>query len=232
MIETFSLGWWEVFLGGICTLAIYSFLVKENSVYRFFEHNYIGIATGITVVYGFERFLWPKIFKPILGFDISYFPDGTVAEPYNKLYLLYLIPMAVGLLYYFILSKRYAWLAQIAIGVSLGVGGGLAFKGFFNQFMPQLYDSFRPLYSEAGAAAWIGNVVFFAVLLSSMFYFFFTFKRKSGGVIEKFSTTGRWMMMGCFGAFFGTTIMARMALLVERLQFFISDWFPMLFGAA
>ena len=31
-------------------------------------------------------------------------------------------------------------------------------------------------------------------------------------------------MMVCFGAFFGSTMMARMALLVERLDFLASDW--------
>ncbi len=31
-------------------------------------------------------------------------------------------------------------------------------------------------------------------------------------------------MMVSFGAFFGSTVMARMALLVERLQFLIDDW--------
>ena len=30
--------------------------------------------------------------------------------------------------------------------------------------------------------------------------------------------------MVCFGAFFGSTVMARMALLVERLQFLLIDW--------
>jgi hypothetical protein len=38
------------------------------------------------------------------------------------------------------------------------------------------------------------------------------------------------MLMGCFGAFFGSTIMARMALLVERLDFLIHDWFPLFLG--
>lgn len=222
--------WWTIFLGGICTLAIYSFLVKENAIYRLFEHLYIGIATGITVVYGFERFLWPKIFKPMLGFEVSYYPDGTLASEWEPLFLLYLIPAAFGLLYYFILSKRYSWLAQIAIGISLGYGGGLAFKGFFNDFMPQLYDTFRPIYVSGSWGETISNIIFLLVFLSAMFYFFFTFKRKPGGLVHKVSLTGRWMMMGCFGAFFGTTIMARMALLVERLRFFIDEWFPLIFA--
>jgi hypothetical protein len=32
--------------------------------------------------------------------------------------------------------------------------------------------------------------------------------------------------MVCFGAFFGSTIMARLALLIERLQFLVSSWYP------
>jgi hypothetical protein len=31
-------------------------------------------------------------------------------------------------------------------------------------------------------------------------------------------------MMIVFGAFFGSTVMARMALLVERVQFLLQDW--------
>jgi len=30
--------------------------------------------------------------------------------------------------------------------------------------------------------------------------------------------------MVCFGAFFGSTVMARLALLVERVQFIAEDW--------
>jgi hypothetical protein len=30
--------------------------------------------------------------------------------------------------------------------------------------------------------------------------------------------------MVCFGAFFGSTVMARLALLVERVQFIVRDW--------
>ncbi len=236
---------WEIFIGGIATLAIYSFLVKENPVYRFFEHLYIGIATGITVVLGFKTFLWPKFFKPLLGFSVQTFPDGSIYQPYNNYILLYLLPMCLGLLYYCILTKRYAWLAQIAIGFSLGASGGLAFKGFFNQVIPQLVDSFKsfhisfadlssislyPFKLPAPVFQAFSNFVFMTVLLSSFFYFFFTFKREEGGVVERFSTTGRWMMMGCFGAFFGTTIMARMSLLVERIQFFIDEWVPTVFS--
>jgi hypothetical protein len=222
-----SLAWWEVFIAGISTFAVFSFLYRENPFYRFFEHLYIGIAAGWGIIVTVRNFLWPQVLKPLFGLDRAIFPDGTASVPYNEGYLLFILPMVFGLLFYFILSKRHSWLAQLVIGFELGFAGGLAFKGTFSEFLPQLFDSFRPLYVQGSVEDSLANIVFVFVLLSSLTYFFFTFKRTPGGAIDRFSSIGRWMMMGCFGAFFGSTIMARMALLVERLDFLIHEWFPL-----
>ena len=221
--------WWELFLGGICTLAIFSFLYKENPLYRFFEHFYIGIATAYGIVATVQEFFWPKVFQPLFGLDRPVFPDGTYATPYDPNNLWYLLPMSFGCLYYCILSRRWSWLAQLVIGFSFGVSAGLSFKGIFVEFLPQLFDSFRPLYVPGSWYESLTNIVFLFTIVSAMSYFFFTFKRGSIGVIARTSVAGRWMLMGCFGAFFGSTIMARMALLVERLEYLINDWWP-LFG--
>jgi len=229
-----SLAAWDgltVFIGGVATLAIFSFLIKENPFYRFFEHVFIGIAAGLGTVVTVKNFLWPKLLLPLFGLDIIEFPDGTYSSDYDIRILLYLVPMAFGLLYYFLYSKRYGWLAKLPIGFTLGMGGGLAFKGFFNEMMPQIFSSFKPmLVFESGGVNWMQSfehIFFIFTLLAVMYYFFFTF-RPAGIVGEKFSLSGRWMLMVCFGAFFGSTVMARMALLVERLQFLINDWIPVL----
>ncbi len=221
----FSLHWFEVIFAGISVFAIYSFLYKENKFYRFFEHLFIGIATGITVMVSISNFLYPQVIKPMLGLDRMAFPDGTYPTSYDSNYLLYLIPISFGLLYYTILTKRYNWIAQLVIGFMLGIGGGLAFKGTLNELIPQLTNSFRPLYNpNLELKENLSNIVFIFVIITVMSYFFFTFKRNPKGIVQKCAISGRWMMMGCFGAFFGATIMARMALLVERIQFLINDW--------
>ena len=230
MITIFSIEWWTVVVGGIATLAIFSFLYRENPFYRFFEHLYIGVATGITTMSVVKDFLWPQVLKPLLGFDRIAYPDGTYEAPYNTALLLYLLPIAFGLLYYFILTQRWNWLAQLVIGFSLGIGGGFAFKATFNEMLPQLEDSWRPLWVPEHPLETFNNIIFLVTLLSAMTYFFFTFKRRPGGPIERSATVGRLLMMGCFGAFFGATIMARMALLVERLEFLINQWWPTITG--
>ena len=205
------------------------FSIKKIHFIVFSSILFIGIATSITVMRTFRDFLWPKFVKPMLQLDRVAFPDGTRIEEPNYWIYLYLLPMAFGLLYYFILTRRYAWLAQLVIGFTLGVAGGLAFKGFFQEVMPQIFDSFRPLYVQGSWTKSIENAIFIFTLLSALSYFFFTFSRRPGGIFEKSANGGRWMMMGCFGAFFGSTIMARMALLVERLDFLINSWWPNFF---
>jgi hypothetical protein len=216
-----------VLVGGFATLAIFSFLVKENPFYRFFEHVYIGIAAGFGVILTFKNFLWPRILSPMVGHSIVVFPDGTTSAPYNPGYLLYLVPMAFGLLYYFIYSKKHGWLAKLVIGFSLGMSGGIALKGFYNEMMPQIVGSFKPLVVVGpGGIDWWGsfeNIVFIFTLVAVMYYFFFSF-RGEGRLARGLSASGRWLMMVCFGAFFGSTVMARMALLVERVQFLLHDW--------
>jgi hypothetical protein len=56
-----------------------------------------------------------------------------------------------------------------------------------------------------------------------MIYFFFSFSHDRK-IIGSTAKVGRWLLMICFGAFFGNTIMTRMAVFLERLQFLINDW--------
>jgi hypothetical protein len=223
---------WEsaiILSGGFVTLGVFSFLIRENPFFRFFEHLFIGVASGLIPLLTFKDFLWPKILSPLLGFESSVLPDGTVIVPYNPLFLLYLFPLCLGLLYYTILIPRYAWLAKLVIGISLGASAGLYFKGFFVEIIPQITGSFKPIvvFEEGGFSLIesFNNIVFVGTLLSVLLYFFFCIRGESL-LLRGPRASGRWLMMVCFGAFFGSTVMARMALLVERLQFLINDWAP------
>lgn len=224
--STWSLA--SVVVGGLATLAIFSFLIKENRFYRLFEHLFIGIAAGLGPMLLIRDFLWPNIMEPMLGLTITQYPDGTQSEPYQPLYLLYLVPMVFGCLYYFIYSQRHSWLAKVVIGFTLGASGALAIRGFFSEAVPQIAGSFKPLvvFNEQGFSLLesFNNSLFVVTLLLVLNYFFFTFGRE-GSTQGKIAPLGRPLLMVCFGAFFGSTVMARLALLVERVQFIVGDWF-------
>lgn len=217
----------SIILGGIGTIAIFSFLIKENYFYRIFEHMFIGVAAGIGPILVLRDFLWPQIVEPMLGYTITAYPDGTFSAEYQPLYLLYVFPMILGMLYYSMYSRKHAWLSKIAIGVSLGASGALAIRGFFAEVIPQIASSFKPILvwrdgSFQGVES-VNNLLFVVILFLVLNYFFFTLGRR-GSVQSRTASWGRPLLMVCFGAFFGSTVMARLALLVERVQFISRDW--------
>ncbi len=219
----------EIVIAGLCTLGIYTFLIRENSLYRFFEHAFIGIAAAWAFIATSREFLWNRVFKSMFGFSVMTLPDGTVLQAYDSNGLWYIVPALFGLLYYTMFFEKYRHLAQLVISFQLGVAGGYAFKGFFVEFLPQLYDCFKPIYmlNESqgfDVLASLSNAFFIITLVCSYSYFFFTFKISDGVIVSKINALGRYLMMGCFGAYFGSTMMGRMALLVERLDFLLGKW--------
>jgi len=222
-----------VIAGGVATLAIFSFLIKENPFYRVFEHIFIGLGVGLGIVLTVRQYLWPKAVKPIIEAFATMAGHPPHEGPVSKLYLVYILFLGFGCLYYFIYSRKHGWLARLVIGFSLGAGGGLAVKGFCSIALPQVIASFKPLVilTDNGVswAASISNIVFVVTLMCVMTYFFFSFEHDKP-VIKQMSCAGRWLMMVCFGAFFGATIMARMSLLIERLEFLTAEWWPTLVG--
>ena len=148
-----------------------------------------------------------------------------------------------GLFYYLIFFKKVSWIARLAIGFILGVSSGLAFQGFVNDYWPQIPKSFKPLWphpaihDKAGHIVSgllsvpdvLNNLIFMTILVCVMSYFFFSIEQNSR-VLKRSAQAGRWMMMFTFGAIFGSTMMARIALLIDRLDFLINDFGPQIGG--
>jgi len=241
-----------VFLGGVGTFAIYSFLYKENRFYRIFEHVFIGIGVGIGVTETFRTFLLPEFIMPIWreGVVGLYFSTrsgwlasaggpawdfmGEIAkDSWSPKIYLWLFPAAFGSLYYTIYSRKFNWLARAVIGFGIGAAGGFAFEAFFSEFLPQIFAAFRPVVvfnTANGGFNWeltILNIVITTATLATMSYFLFTIDRSRFPGLEQTASTGRFLMMISFGAIFGSTVTARLALLIERLQFLVNDWFPL-----
>lgn len=215
-----------IWLGAAATLGIFSFLWKENPVYRFFEHLYMGLTVGWVIVLTWKNVLEPKWFSPLTGVGL---PEG---EAWAWTNLFWLLALFAGAMWYFIFTKKHKWIARIIIGFFIGTGAGLGIQGFFRMYLPQITASFKSLWvkstDESGkvSLSWkaiLNNLVFLVTFYCSMIYFIFTFRRDRP-VMKGAATAGRWLMMIAFGAMFGSTVMARLSLLIERVQFLVVDW--------
>lgn len=216
-----------LWVGALCTLGLYTVLYKENKIYRLFEHIFLGLATGYTLAITWTDILLPKWWEPMWN-------GGKWG---------YIFLLTIGLCYYFIYSKKNSWIARLVIGFFLGVGAGQQFQSFVGETWPQIVKNFRPVlphdaiaktadHPAIKAVSWpmaLNNLIFLIVLLCVMSYFFFSFEQKHP-VLKGSAKLGRWLMMFSFGAIFGSTIMARLALLIDRMDSLMNDFGGQVFG--
>jgi hypothetical protein len=221
MRDPFSFEGAIVWLGALATLALYSVLYRENPVYRFAEHVFLGLATGMGLYVTWKTVLYPNWYKELAA--------GHWA---------WMLALVAGGMYYTIYSKRLAWMSRLIMMVMMGLTAGLTFRAFFGTYMSQIGASFKPLVVlktlpdgsiDPGATLFASftNILFLVCLLSVMSYFFFSFEQK-GRAIQRSAALGRWLMMIAFGAMFGSTVMARMSLFIGRLDFLFRDWIPLI----
>ncbi len=199
-----------VWVGAICTLAIYSILYRENPVFRLFEHIFIGLATGYGVQIVITTILVPQWGKPL-------FQEG-------KWY--WIFALLIGAMFYFVYSKRQVWISRWAMGLFIGFGAGLGIMGFVVEFMPQIKYSIKPLLAFSGghlAGVKINDLLMIFTLVAVMSYFFFSIEHKRPALAGT-AKTGRWLLMIAFGAIFGNTVMARVSLFIDRMQFLLFEW--------
>lgn len=215
-----------IWCGAIVTLAVFSYLARDNPFYRLVQHAALGVSVGFGVVIAWQQVLRPMWWTPIHEAITSDAGSGKLSG------LLWLGALIPGSLWYFQLSKKLFWVSTLVSGLFIGIAAGLAFKGQILLILPQITGSLKPLNPFAGdeGFTWnalgvcLSNLIFLVALLTTLLYFFFSVKTDNP-LVKTPMRLGRLMIMVALGAMFGNTVMTRMAYLIERLQFLYEDWF-------
>ncbi len=198
-----------IWVGAFFTLAIYSFLYKENPIYRLAEHLVVGISAGYGMAITYQITVKPRLIDPLLSGD----------------HWILLIPGILGLLYITRFIPRISWLSRYPIGFYMGTAMGVGFPLTMKaNVLRQLEGAMVPLYQSG--MAWYevtGNIVMILGTLAALIYFFFS-KPHKGLFFGTGSKIGIWVIMVGFGATFGFTVMGRISLLIGRIQYLLGDW--------
>ncbi|MCZ6691693.1 MAG: hypothetical protein O7H41_19070 [Planctomycetota bacterium] len=218
-------------IGAFFTLALFSFLYRDNPFYKFAEHAFVGVSAAYWMVVGF----WTTIIPNLLGklapdFTRSHYVPGI--SPDARTEWLYLVPLILGILLLWRLSPKGGWIGRWPLAFILGTTAGIRLIGFLEaDFLLQIRQSIKPFlaYGDGGVfelGAAFSSVVTVVATLCALTYFFFSVEQK--GVVGGVARVGIWVLMITFGAGFGYTVMGRVALLVGRFQFLLDDWLHLL----
>ncbi len=228
-----DLVWYQhvgLWVATIMTLAIFTFLYKDNPIYKMAEHVFVGVAAGYTVAYLFWSAFVPNLYRPLE----TLFTGGKIEEGELFWTWMLLIPALLGTLFFARFHPKYGWLSRWSIAFMVGAYAGLNLTGkFVLDLMLQPAATFVNLNPADGRLnqVLIYDLPILLGVLVCLTYFFFS--KPHTGFIGVTARTGIFFLMAAFGASFGYTVMARISLFIGRLQFLFwefantyTGWFP------
>lgn len=196
-----------VWLAAFLTLCIFSFLYRDNIFYQFAEHLFVGISAGYLIAITYHNQIYPNLVVPL-------FLEGQI---------IYVIPLAFGLLYFTRFIPRIGFLVRLPIAFLLGWGSGVAIPAYFQRDI--LRQTQGTLLTADKFATWdsgLWAIIILIGVICTLIYFFFSKERK--GILKPAANLGIIFLMLGFGASFGYTVMSRISLLIGRVQFLLGPW--------
>jgi hypothetical protein len=244
------MGFWDQFgiwVAGLLTIGIISFLYRDNPVYKLCEALFVGISAGYWFVSLYYQNLLPKLFDT-LGITKWFYPSAPngafqsfASGNFGDDRIWYILAGILAVMMLLRLVPSIGWISRWPLAVVVGSTAGLYMVTYFqSNFLSQLQNTIIPLVDVARIrnlpstgvtadlffAAYLGNLVLIIGTLTGLVYFYFSKEHK--GALGGAAKIGIYFLMITFGASFGYTVMSRMSLLIGRLYFIFGDWLHLL----
>jgi len=188
-----------IWLTALATLAIYSFLYRDNPFYKAAEYLLVGLTVGYSLVISIKTVLWPGLVSPLFSGDLAR-----------------IIPLILGGMMLVRLIPRLATWSRIPLAIIVGAGAGVSIPAMLKaRVIQQMGATLAQPQSVNGIIMLVG-------VLTTILYFYFA--RAQKGLLQPVAKTGIYYMMVFFGATFGYTVMSRVSLLIGRMEFLLGDW--------
>jgi hypothetical protein len=226
------------------TVCIFSFLYRDNPLYRFAEHLIVGISAGYWIAILYHTSLTDLWIEPLFdSFAVMLSGEGSMAGNIG-MFIVNLTPGLIGCLMFSRFFQKTSWISRWPIAFYLGISAGVALPLYIQSFVirqvaANMVDP-RAIYTSIssdlammihyggtnmGLVEGLGTIVIILGCFCGLAYFYFSAEHRGAfGVAAKL---GIWILMIGFGATFGYTVMARISLLIGRFNYLL-NWFAAL----
>jgi len=230
-MEAISILFWPT-IAVLLSVAIYTFLWKDNMVYKIAEHIFMGVSVGYSIAYSYHKILVPKLWVPVKRF---------LSQGNYILAIYFILGGLIGLLYISRFTDKTSWLSRYPIAITVGFYAGFRIVPvWMTMVSKQLNATIKdptgsPLLNGKLFEAFFNNptwgnfinainepLIVVGVLLV-LIYFFFSFSNDNFVVKISRKPALVILMLG-FGGAFGYTFMARISLFIGRMNFIFSEW--------
>jgi len=182
----------EYVLFGLCAVAIWSLLYRENLAYRIAEYFYVGFTAANLLVQAWESAL-----------KIAW-------TPVTKGNHLWILPLILSIPFVLFFHRKTRSLYMIPIAVVVSVGTGLAMRGAIHaDIVGQVGASMKSLIQPGPWDNSFNTAVLTIGSFATLSYFLFTKEVK--GALSKVPRVGRLFIMAVVGAAYANTGTGRLA---------------------
>lgn len=208
----------SVWIAALLTLAVLSFLWRDNPLYRFAEFLFVGASAGYT---GAQN--WHTNIQDDLLRKLAPGAWGIEAEPQWIL----LGGVVVGITILLRLVPPVGWVARIGIAFIVGFNAGIQIFSQMSGFLlAQIEATLRPFYQGGSFWGLVNQLLVSVGAITGLSYFYFS--REQRGWFGMVTRVGLWFLMIAFGAAYGNTVMTRISIMAGRVIFLLGDWLGLL----
>jgi hypothetical protein len=195
-----------IWVASLFTLAIFTFLYRDNPIYKFAEHLLVGVSAGYYLVQYFFSAAYKKFYVPVVdNHDYALIAGGVL-----------------GVMMFARLARRTEWVSKYPVAFYVAAWAGYVIPSYLQVRVMQQARStiFNPLAMSPGEI--MSALVLLVGVVTTLIYFYFSAEHKGG--LQTISRVGIAFLMIGFGATFGYNVMGRVSLLIGRFQFLFIDW--------
>jgi hypothetical protein len=192
-------------VAGILTVAVLTFLYRDNPIYKLAEYLLVGVAIGYALVIAWNSTILDLLINPLSG-------GGR-----NDLW----IPLVLGLMMFARFHPKTAPLSRIPLAILIGSGAGAAIPAMLGpRILTQLSGTVGSVVGATGLGL-VNGLLVVVGLVCTLSYFYFSHEQK--GMLGRLSYVGTYFLMIFFGTTFGYTVMSRMSTFIGRVEFLLVD---------
>lgn len=189
----------QVWITLALTLFIFSFLYRDNPLYKLAEHLFVGVSAGYYVAQAYQETIIPNLVIPVAR-EGNWYRLGA---------------LVLSVLMFTRFVPRISWLSRWPIAFVVGTYAGINVIAFGSgDLIIQLEATMLDFLHGGGQG--VSNLLLVAGLACSLMYFYFS--REHRGALGVVSRVGVWFLMVSFGASFGYTVMSRVSLAIGRTR--------------
>jgi hypothetical protein len=199
------------------TVALLSYLIGDNPLYRLALHIFIGVSVGYATLIVIYQVLQPRLITPLKSGNFTIVALASV-------------PLMLFLFLVMKINPRTAALGNSSVAYLIGVGTAVAVGGAITgTLLPQIQSTWVSLMPNTSPEV-INNVIIVLGTITTLLAFQYWLRGQTSGgeakrvaILRLLSTTGQIFVVITLGVVYGGIILSGIAIFSQRLMA-LYDW--------